>query len=136
MRRYSKTSGAKNQEELFRLITATMMVRRRKNDVLKQLPPKRRQQVASNLDVIVVAVVAAVIVAAVAIFRSWCVAAAAASAASVASKKCPGAAMKHYRVAHKEVASVRRQAEEMSNLLPVRPPFCNAKKGDCAAVSA
>ena len=47
---YKKCTGAKNQEELNKLLTATIMIRRRKNEVLKQLPAKRRQQVGCGVD--------------------------------------------------------------------------------------
>ena len=47
--RFSALHGAKNQEELNRLITGTVMIRRRKAQVLPQLPPKRRQQVYLRL---------------------------------------------------------------------------------------
>lgn len=37
--------GSRNEEELNRLLTSTVMVRRRKAEVLADLPPKMRKQV-------------------------------------------------------------------------------------------
>ncbi|KAK9844573.1 hypothetical protein WJX74_004176 [Apatococcus lobatus] len=48
--KFDKYCGASNHEELYRLLTSTIMVRRLKQQVLKQLPAKRRQQVFLRLD--------------------------------------------------------------------------------------
>ncbi len=42
---FDKFAGAKNGEELNKLLCATLMIRRRKAEVQTQLPPKLRQQV-------------------------------------------------------------------------------------------
>ncbi|GAX73093.1 hypothetical protein CEUSTIGMA_g546.t1 [Chlamydomonas eustigma] len=47
--RFSQFRGARNQEELNRLLTAALMIRRRKMEVLPQLPSKQRQQVFLQL---------------------------------------------------------------------------------------
>ncbi|KAK9812924.1 hypothetical protein WJX72_005876 [[Myrmecia] bisecta] len=47
---YNKFQGASNHDELYRLLTGTVMVRRLKKDVLTQLPEKRRQQVFLRLE--------------------------------------------------------------------------------------
>ncbi|KAK9841983.1 hypothetical protein WJX81_002729 [Elliptochloris bilobata] len=43
--RFGQYQGASNLDELYSVLTASVMVRRRKADVLTELPPKRRQQV-------------------------------------------------------------------------------------------
>lgn len=40
-----RQTGSKNEEELYKLLTSSVMVRRRKAEVLKDLPPKMRKQV-------------------------------------------------------------------------------------------
>ncbi len=44
-------AGASHLEELYGVLTASIMVRRRKADVLTELPPKRRQQACAPLPV-------------------------------------------------------------------------------------
>ena len=38
----------KNADELYRLLSGTIMIRRKKQDVLPQLPTKRREQVRAG----------------------------------------------------------------------------------------